>query len=96
MRTTTIAVQIGNSDDKLTQKEWADFVAHTDSSIRAWALELYFHGVSDGAARWQNAAWIFSCANKNIPTIKEDLRMFCQAFRQDSIAWSILKTEFLS
>lgn len=87
-----ITVQIGNSDDKLTQKEWGYFVQETDELVRTCAETIYFSGHSMPDAPWQNAAWCF-----DLPVGEEDglqirlqerLRGLTIIYRQDSIAWT--------
>lgn len=56
--TTTVVVQIGNSDDGLTQADWARFSNETDAVMRAHVDRLHFHGHSHGNAKWQNACWV--------------------------------------
>lgn len=91
----TIAIQIGNSDDKLTQKEWAEYVEQCRMLIRRFSSVIYFFGASSNWEEWQNAAWIFSCEMHYALILKENLTSICQHYKQDSIAWSECKTEFI-
>ena len=92
----TITVQIGNTDDKLTQAEWAHFFARMQLFISENSKEIYFSGVSLPCDPWQNACWVF-CANheENIPAIKKGASHLAKLFRQDSIAWTEGETEFI-
>ena len=91
----TVTVQIGNSDDKLTQREWADFVSHVDSAIQLFSSEVHFSGVSYGASRWQNAAWVIACTDRQSDIIRKHLEVFRSGFNQDSIAWTEGETTFI-
>jgi hypothetical protein len=92
---TTVYVSIGNSDDNLTQREWAEFVSLVDAEIQARAN---VHGAwfSIPIAPWQNACWCAGftdaesvrVARKNVTAIREH-------FRQDSVAWAVAETEFI-
>lgn len=57
---TTVLVTIGNSDDKLTQREWADFQQRVDHLVAIAATEVHgrFHSLPHHP--WQTAAWSFT------------------------------------
>ncbi len=65
-----VYISIGNSDDKLTQREWSEFVADVDRSLRWWCNEnastaalnspagrIHGHWLSASDSPWQNACW---------------------------------------
>jgi len=89
----TICVQIGNSDDKLSQSEWSTFVQHVDSAIRRFAVEVYFFGGAANWMPWQNVAWVFSC--EDTQALKDVLYIERVGFKQDSIAWLEGETQFI-
>lgn len=93
MKLKTITVQIGNSDDKLSQSDWCDFIKSTHSMIGHYADELHFSGFSNPVAPWQNAAWVFTTYSPD--NVKEHLREACKKFRQTSIAWTVGETELI-
>ena len=100
---TSIYVTIGNSDDRLTQAEWADYRASTDIVIRE-AVEWTggtVHGawVSPSAEPFQNACWCFTLADPTpavLLGLRVRLRLTAEKFRQESIAWAEAEVEFLS
>lgn len=55
----TVHVAIGNSDDRLTQQEWAQYYAQVDSTVRAYADTVYGAWVSPSTSPYQNACWAF-------------------------------------
>lgn len=85
----TVTLQIGNSDDKLTQAEWSSFVfAMRDAVIRSMH-QMHFSGTSPSDAVWQNACFVFEIHDGNIPRLYE-LAIECRRkFRQESVAISI-------
>lgn len=94
---TAIIVQIGNSDDKLTQQGWSHFYDCVDEYIHLHASQVHFSGLSDPKAKWQNAAWVFECSSPyDSNSIREFLIRVAKAFKQDSIAWTEGTTEFLT
>lgn len=89
-------VSIGNSDDKLSQREWSSFHGETDNLLRRFAM---VHGAwtSLGTAPWQNACWCVEITDKTrVEYVKAELAGLANRFRQDSIAWAEAPTtEFI-
>jgi hypothetical protein len=90
----TYIVQIGNSDDKLSQAEWYRFCIDTDALIKEFADEVHFSGGSDNRAPWQNAAWVF--VMDNATDFYHLLCGLCEQYRQDSIAVTVGGTFFVN
>jgi len=91
---TTTVIQIGNSDDKLTQAQWAHFFKRVDNAVRSRASQIHFSGTSHPSAEWQNAAWIFEIDETPSLRLYDDMKVLCEMFNQDSIAWTEGKTIF--
>lgn len=90
-----IFVEIGNSDDGLSQEAWARFAFQVHCQIQAMASRLYTVAYSLPNSKWQNACWHFELDAIKILKLKEKLQDIAYKFRQDSIAWTEGKTEFL-
>jgi hypothetical protein len=88
----TVVVQIGNSDNKLTQVEWSDFIRNVHNAVSKIS-EVHFTGFSAPDAPWQNACFIIN--SYSMDGLTSELRFICKRFRQDSIALTIGKTEFV-
>ena len=67
----TVTIQIGNSDDKLTQKQWANFVNEVRSLI-VQTGETHFDGGSRNDARWQNFCWVVAVPLDHLEKLKLD------------------------
>jgi len=92
----TVTIQIGNSDDKLTQKEWSQFVQWIDMEVRARA-EIHFFGLSPSDEEWQNACWVANVLyDDDYPILKAMIIRVKNRFHQSSVAWTEGKTEFIS
>ena len=91
----TITIQIGNSDDKLTQAEWASFVRTMRSSILDSAHTVHFFGAPMNWENWQNAAWVIAIEEDRIPILKQEIIKVRQEFKQDSVAWTEGETLFV-
>jgi hypothetical protein len=88
-------VSIGNSDDKLTQQEWALFFSQTAILLQRHA-KVHGQWASEPASAWQNACWCVEAEGSKVDFIQAELVGLADRFRQDSIAWAEVKTtEFL-
>jgi len=91
----TVTIQIGNTDDKLSQVEWSTFIQVVNSHIHVYASRIHFNGYSDPAEPWQNACWVIEIGDSSIIRLKTDLANSRGKFRQDSIAWTEGETKFI-
>ncbi len=91
----TVALQIGNSDNKLSQVHWSAFVDQVRSLVRLYSTRLHFEGASVGWEPWQNAAWVFACAPAKADTLRAALIACRRDYGQDSVAWTEGGTLFL-
>jgi hypothetical protein len=91
----TVVIQIGNSDDKLTQKEWAAYVQDVKGAIAGWPKETHFAGASLPFEAWQNACFVLNVEEDRLVDLKENLRYITKKWRQDSIAFTTGTTEFI-
>jgi len=93
--TSTIVIQIGNSDDKLTQGEWSEYWKETCFEVDDIVEELHFGGSSHGWAPWQNHCWVGVIKQSNIPVLLNRLKVIREKYRQDSVAITVGTTEFI-
>lgn len=93
----TVYISIGNSDDKLTQAEWAAFYRDANLLVREYAEGVHGQWVSEPASAWQNACWCIEIDRGLVSNLKQRLGELAGKYRQDSIAWAETpSTEFLS
>jgi len=94
-----VYVSIGNSDDKLTQKEWAEFSQAVDTALgEDSGLVEGRHGAwtSHPTAEWQNACWCVVVSDKRVAELQAWLCDIAEEYRQDSIAWAeVRRTTYL-
>jgi hypothetical protein len=94
-------IQIGNSDDKLPQAEWCNFIHAMRHLLydEEWSDRLQLHGewFSRPDSPYQNANW---CVEIKDSTLRDELRdrllMLAVRFCQDSIAWTEGEVEFIT
>jgi hypothetical protein len=92
----TVTLQIGNSDDKLTQLKWSNFVSCVDKLLSdAYSVTRHFTACSPGDEMWQNACWVFTIHPNEIDEIKRELTVIRAKYEQDSAAWTEGETEFV-
>ncbi len=89
----TVTIQIGNTDDKLTQKEWSDFVLAVDTEIQSLAKEVHFFGGSVNYSPWQNVCWVITI--EKLHFLKDALQAIRMMYKQDSVAMTVGTTEFI-
>ena len=92
----TVTIQIGNSDDKLTQKRWSQYVIRLSGIIETCGLETHFSGGSNPTAKWQNYCWVVIIYEAKIPIVLKHLTQLRKEFDQESIAVTIGKKEYVA
>jgi hypothetical protein len=92
----TVYISIGNSDDKLPQAGWHNYVCDVESAIYAYAWEVHGIWLSESRSRYQNACWCIEIAPKEIQGLIDRLTNQAHVYDQDSIAWAeVSGTQFL-
>lgn len=92
---TTVHAAIGNSDDRLTQAEWADYTAAFVVLVREHADHVFGEWYSHPLSRHQNACMGFAVDEPATGQLRIALTDLRRRYRQDSIAWAAATTEFL-
>ena len=93
----TVYVTIGNSDNKLTQAEWSDFVyaVGVEVELTAEDWEIYGEWHSLGNSQYQNAVFSAPIPEDRLDDLRLNLRELARRFKQDSIAFAVAKSELL-
>lgn len=92
----TIYVGIGNSDNKLTQRQWSDFCANIHTYLRTVALDFLGEWHSLPTAPWQNAEYAATIRADRLDDVRGRLAIYRKDYIQDSIALAIVdRTEFI-
>jgi len=90
---TTNIVQIGNTDNKLTQQEWSNFCTKIHLAIVRATKEIHFFGGASFDQPWQNSCVVFN--SDNVEKLKEEVSSIGKLYKQDSIAWTEGTTKFI-
>jgi hypothetical protein len=92
---TTVSVQIGNGDDKLTQSEWHEFVVTLKQVVEHFCRKLHFFGAPENWCEQQNAAFIFEVDDSAVDALKREVTELRKRFHQESAAWTAGETDFI-
>lgn len=92
----TFYVTIGNSDDKLSQEAWSEFIdttIHTiDTLTTGWEGQWYSSPISE----FRNACFAFHLEDEAaFEELKMDLNELREHFNQDSITLATAEVEFI-
>jgi hypothetical protein len=96
-----VYISIGNSDNKLSQAEWAAFQLDVAEVINGALAVTVIHGewVSLARAAYRNACWCVELRDGwtgPISGLRDALHDLARRYDQDSIAWAEAPaTEFL-
>ena len=91
----TVYISIGNSDDNLTQADWAQFIHRVRAEVHEAASAIHGQWYSAPDAGFQNACFCIEIDQPQIGYLKAALQLACAEFGQDSIAWAVAETEFI-
>ena len=91
----TVTIQIGNSDDKLTQGEWNKYVRDVQKAIESYSYDQHFFGGSPNWFPWQNVAWCIVVPDSELDYLKQAIRDIREYYKQDSVAFTVGETEFI-
>lgn len=90
----TVTIQIGNSDDKLTQAEWHRFCGLLQSTVQSiQGSKVHFSNASDGHFVWQN--YCIVAEMPSLDNLESQLSHLAHMFGQDSIAMTIGETKMI-
>jgi len=84
----TVYISIGNSDDRLSRKEWADFLKVANSTITSEANQRHGRWFSSPHSEYLNACWCVQVHVIRVPRLKARLAKLAGKFKQDAIAWA--------
>lgn len=91
----TFTIQIGNTDNKLTQTLWSNFCKRIYSELMRDYIQIHFAGGSSYCDPWQNACFVFNCSDEKVEHLKGVISTVGKAYNQESIAFTEGETEFI-
>ena len=88
----TVTIQIGNSDDKLSQKEWVNFINETRQCAGKHCGQIHFDGASKFDSVWQNVCIVAEIYEIDKENLMNELRTIRKKYRQYAIAVTLGQT----
>ncbi len=95
MKMKTVVIQIGNTDDKLSQAAWSSFIVTLNRVVERACYDIHFSGGSKPDAPWQNYCVVALCGEQYLRGLRKILRSLCERYRQDSIALTVGDTKLV-
>lgn len=83
-----IYIGIGNSDDKLSQREWALLQIEVKQALHERNANLIGEWHSYPDSIFQNACFALDVDQALVPELKGDLTALATMYKQDAIAWA--------
>ena len=86
-----VYISIGNSDDRLTQRQWSNFCDDTETVLSGFMKGMHGAWTSTTRDPWQNACWCVEVWPHLVDGAKASLARLAARYGQDSIAWTEAK-----
>ena len=93
--TVSVAILVGNSDDKLPQVLWSSLIAKIRHTLQRLTTELHFTGFSEGSEPWQNACFVAELPYVDVHYLKDKLSELCFQYSQASICIFFNAAQFI-
>lgn len=90
----SVVIQIGNSDDKLSQRDWSAYQREVGEVVDGFGLP-HFEGHSHGCSAYQNACFVLEADRFLVGDLRENLENIRRKYRQDSVALIVGEVEFV-
>ena len=87
-------ISIGNSDDKLSQREWSSFIEDVDIVVKNY----HVHGrwFSEPSVPWQSGCWCVEAPEYAFSGLRPVLALLADRYQQNSIAIAVAATELVA
>ena len=90
-----VVISIGNSDNKLTQLQWSDYVSEVEDLIYKSYCRIHFFAGSETYKPWQNVLWLLEFNEVYLPMLEAELKVIRERYNQDSVAIMIGKVKLI-
>lgn len=93
----TVTIQLGNSDDKLSQREWSDFILNVSDWLNDLGkkAQVHFAGGSAPERLWQNYCFVANLSRADSNELYHFLGAMARRYNQAAIGLTIGQTEFV-
>ena len=91
----TVYISVGNSDDRLTQRRWAEFAWNIHSELEGRG-QLHGEWYSAPDSEYQNACWCIELPDGFMATtVRALIACIARQFGQQAVAWAVARTDFI-
>jgi len=91
----TVIVLIGNSDNKLTQKDWHYFVSDVRTIIWIFEKETHFIGSTEPFSEYQSGCFVFEMEKDQLEAFKNRLLLVKARHKQNFISLIVGNTQLI-
>ena len=91
----TVTINIGNSDNRLSQQEWSEYVNEVHTIVEVMSSEVHFAGGSDCVASRQNACFVATVRADKYPKLEQWITGIRGKFRQEAAAITTGQVRFI-
>lgn len=91
----TCVIAIGNTDNKLTQQQWAAYCADMEDFVDRYGTHTFAKTYAVSNSQYQNAVYVFSAEDDTVPFIRSRLSTAALSYGQESIALMVGDTEMV-
>lgn len=91
----TVIILIGNSDNKLSQKDWHYFVSDVRTIIWLFEKETHFIGSTEPFSEYQSGCFVFVIEQNQLEALKERLVLCKKRHQQNFIAMIVGNTQLI-
>ena len=91
----TMVIQIGNSDNRLSQQLWSQFIQDIQWACLDKMEKQHFGGGSPSEAAWQNYCYVIEVDDEKVDLLLMELIGIRIKYKQDSIAVVLGETKLL-
>ena len=90
----TVTILVGNSDNKLTQQEFAHFIQSMKLAVEKHAHMVHFFGGCATFDPWQNVCWVIEIDWEQAKSLRTQIVNLRASYKQDSVAIIVGNTKF--
>lgn len=84
--TVAVTILIGNTDNELSQHQWAHFAIAMHDTITNHVHQIQYRGGADWDAPWQNACWVCEVTPQQLQPLLNAVTDCRTDFLQDAAA----------
>lgn len=93
--TILVYISVSNTDQRLTLRQWSEFVAETELTVKSFSTSLFLNWCSPPYADRQGAVWAAKIDAVDREHLRRELDWLRRKYKQDEIAWAEGSEDFI-